>query len=213
MNSFKNTGLYPILDLEFAEKHNLDIFHLVETWISYPDLVNEIQLRAKNLNEAEFRIFCKKIIFRFPDLKFIINDFWRVAAEFNTYGVHIGQEDFWEKMSQKEKDEFHSLSFIKGTSTHALRDVALLLSYPWSYAGFGPIFFTETKFSPYKAMGIKVFKEAVAISKIPLVPIGGLNRDNIMELILAGAKPASISLFSNLEEFKKIAENYPKNLA
>jgi len=103
-------------------------------------------------------------------------------------------------------------SFIKGISSHSIEDIKNLENF-WSYSGIGPLFHTDTKNSVFKPIGITNLSKISEISPIPLVAIGGISMLNIKAV--SGIKnviPASISLFSQKENFSEIVKKWSENM-
>ncbi|MBF3355047.1 thiamine phosphate synthase, partial [Leptospira borgpetersenii serovar Hardjo-bovis] len=104
-NSFpwRVPGIYPILDLDFCKSRNLDYFSLPKFWIEYPDLIPFIQIRAKSASINELEFIVKSLQDLYPDLFWIVNDFWKQAIEWNCFGAHVGKEDY-EALNLEEKN-------------------------------------------------------------------------------------------------------------
>lgn len=183
---------YPILDYDYASSHNLDPISVITEWISATDKIPFIQLRGKSLNESSFADFYHKLSVLFPDINFILNDFWQLAIQFRT-GFHIGKEDY-ESLSVKEKEIVKNYSGIKGTSSHSIEDLGNLENF-WNYSGLGPIFPTKTKISSSKFLGTEIIPNAVDLSSVPIVAIGGITLANYQSIL--DTRPVSISGISS----------------
>ena len=207
---FRNL-LYPILDFDFCNAHNIPLHSLISTWELHPKAISFFQLRAKSLSPSDY----KNLYFstqKKTNLPIIINDHLEIALECNAFGIHIGKEDY-EKISMTLKQELQDSKMLKGTSSHSKDDIDSLEDF-WDYTGIGPLFPTSSKISSYPPIGLENLICLTKISKIPLVPIGGINISHIYELTkIPNVVPASISLFSNLELFPKIVSIWHKNRA
>jgi thiamine monophosphate synthase len=123
----------------------------------------------------------------------------------------LGKEDF-QSLEKKSKSAIKNSSIIKGISSHSIEDIQNLENF-WSYSGIGPLFHTNTKKSPYNPIGIFTLSEISEISPIPLVAIGGISLENINALTgIKNVIPASISLFSQIENFSKIVKIWSENM-
>lgn len=197
-------GLYPILDYDYCLKKEIDIFQLLRIWLSCPDYVECIQVRAKSLSERKYTHLFNEIQTSFPDALFIINDYWKLYKKFPAYGIHLGKEDYL-GLSESEKEEFAEINLIKGTSSHSVEDLKQIDGNLWTYTGFGPMFSTETKKSDYETLGLRALLTASEFSPVPLVPIGGITLSSFPEIYKAvRCRPASISLYSHIPSFRKI---------
>lgn len=200
-------SIYPILDIEFCNSNNIKVPELLSLWLNHPSLIDFIQLRAKNETDTEIKYYYEEIKRAFPNLKIIINDRWNLALELQSFGVHLGKEDFL-KLNKIEKDRLKNIPIYKGTSSHCIEDVKNLDPSFWSYSGFGPIFPTNTKVTNNAILGVDKLKEAVKISKVPIVAIGGINFENFTSVLETGVyKIASISLMSDKNMFERLISN------
>jgi thiamine-phosphate pyrophosphorylase len=107
-----------------------------------------------------------------------------VAAD----GVHLGQTDMPLKAAQKILGD----SMIIGISAESLEDAVEAERGGADYLGVSPIYATPTKTDtapPLGLEGLRAIREAV---KLPLVGIGGLNRDNAAEVIRSGGDGVAV---------------------
>jgi|LauGreDrversion4_1035100.scaffolds.fasta_scaffold46425_2 thiamine-phosphate pyrophosphorylase len=207
---FRNL-LYPILDFDFCNAHNIPFHTLISAWELYPRAISFFQLRAKSLSTSDYKNLYLSAKNK-SSLPIIINDHLDIALECNAFGIHIGKEDY-ENLNKSLKQELQDSSMLKGTSSHSQNDIECLEDF-WDYTGIGPLFPTSSKISSYPPIGIENLLCLTKISKIPLVPIGGINISHIYELTkIPNVVPASISLFSNIELFPKIVSIWHKNRA
>ncbi len=115
---------------------------------------------------------------------FVINDRPDIAKIVDADVLHLGQED----ISYKDATIIVGNDFKIGISTHNLEQLKQAHNFKLNYVGFGPIFNTTTKEKPDPVVGISTLKEALKISKLPLVAIGGIFPENIDDVLQAGAK-------------------------
>jgi len=203
--------LYPILDFDFCNAHNISIHSLLSTWESYPKSISFFQLRAKSLSPPDYKNLYLSTQKK-SKLPIIINDHLDFALECNAFGIHIGKEDY-ETINMNLKKELKDSNILKGTSSHSQSDIESLEDF-WDYTGVGPLFPTSSKISSYPPIGIENLLCLTKISKIPLVPIGGINLTHLYELTkIPNVVPASISLFSDIELFPQIVSIWHKNKA
>ena len=64
------------------------------------------------------------------------------------------------------------------------------------YIAIGPVFSTASKVNPDPVVGLDGVREARALTRKPLVAIGGINRANCRSVIEAGAD--SVAVISDL---------------
>jgi len=109
---------------------------------------------------------------------FIVNDFIDIALLSGADGVHLGQDDVSLARARKITPD----GFIIGVSTHSLEQALEAEKKGADYIGIGPVFATPTK-ENYDSIGFSTVKEVFRNVNIPLVAIGGINLENLGELI------------------------------
>ena len=175
--------LYAILDLGYVAEPD----RVATTLKLIAGGADVLQLRAKGRDIGEIRDVAKEIfpICRAAGVPFIINDYPELAAELDTDGVHIGQDDGPLAAAR----EIIGSGKIIGRSTHSLAQARAALDEGFDYIGFGPLFPTPTKLGrPGIGLAdISVMQRDVG-SKIPAFCIGGIKRANLPEVIAAGAR-------------------------
>jgi thiamine-phosphate pyrophosphorylase len=127
-----------------------------------------------------------------------------LAAEFD--GVHVGQDDLSPEAARKIIGPDRWL----GVSTHNPRQVIEADKTSADYIAIGPVFATGSKANPDPVIGLAGVRQARALTRKPLVAIGGITRENCRLVIDAGAD--SVAVISDLildprksaEEFLRI---------
>lgn len=124
-----------------------------------------------------------------------------LAADFD--GVHVGQDDLSPEASRAIIGPDRWL----GISTHnpeQLREADLTSA---DYLAIGPVFATSSKEKPDPVVGLEGVRRARALTRKPLVAIGGITRANAASVIEAGAD--SVAVISDLiREPRKSAEEF-----
>lgn len=143
-----------------------------------------IQYRDKKSTQAEKLKIAKSIreITGKSGTLFIVNDNIDIALISGADGVHLGQDD----IAVSDASKIVPRNFIIGKSTHSLEQAMAAEKDGADYIGIGPVFKTPTK-EDYIPIGVGTVKKVIQNIKIPFVCIGGLNIDNIQELIELGA--------------------------
>jgi len=174
--------------------------------------VDIIQYRAKKKDAKDMieeAIALKKLCIKY-NVPLIINDRIDIALAIDADGVHVGQEDipvlYVRKLIGNNK--------ILGLSTKNLNHVEEANKLPVDYIGFGSIFPTNTKENA-KVAGLEKLKKAVEISLQPVIAIGGINENNIDEVLKTGCSGVAIvsAIFAgeNIEENTKNLKEKIKN--
>src|SRR5580698_2710935 len=138
-----------------------------------------------------------------PQVRLIMNDRADLclAAEFD--GVHVGQED----LSAESVRRIIGPERWLGVSTHnpeQLREADLTSA---DYLAIGPVFATSSKENPDPVVGLEGVRRARALTRKPLVAIGGITRSNAASVIEAGAD--SVAVISDLLKApRKSAEEF-----
>jgi thiamine-phosphate pyrophosphorylase len=151
--------------------------------------VNFIQYREKHLSRRDLYFHAeklRKITYRYG-ATYIVNDHCDVALAVGADGVHLGQDDLpllYAKKIMKNR--------IIGISTHSLEQAMNASAAGASYIGFGPIYHTATKDAgiPQGPQKLKEIKDNITI---PVVAIGGIGLENLMDLFRAGADAVAIA--------------------
>ena len=149
-----------------------------------------IQLRAKNSSVDEVRRMAKAIapITRAANVGLVINDHLDIARDVGAEICHLGQEDFFDA-GHKHVDELKSKnSKLKiGLSTHAPEQAQRAVEAGADYVAIGPIYATGTK-PTAKPVTLNYVRWAAENVKVPWFAIGGINLQNLDEVLAAGAK-------------------------
>ncbi len=166
--------------------------------------VKVIQMREKFMDVRERYQLGKQLrrITAENDVCLIINDRVDLALALNADGVHLGQEDFpWE-----EAREILGENSIIGASVSEPEQLDRLNEEVVDYIGFGSVFTTQSKRleSENQAVGIENLKRTAKMTALPILGIGGINNDNVKEVIKAGAEGAAV--ISALTQAENIAE-------
>ena len=124
-----------------------------------------------------------------------------LAAEYD--GVHVGQED----LSPPSVRGIIGPDRWLGFSTHNLQQVKEADRTSADYLAIGPVFSTSSKDKPDPVVGLEGVRRARALTRKPLVAIGGITRANAASVIEAGAD--SVAVISDLlREPRKSAEEF-----
>ena len=173
--------LYGIIDLSYVERR--DAARIVAQMIEGG--VDLIQLRGKEKSISELMELSAELheltVQSFTPL--IVNDYAEIARQVPVEGVHVGQNDApIEIVRQKAAREI-----LVGKSTHSLEQARAAQREGADYIGFGPIFATPTR-PDYPAIGLHNIRRVHAEVNLPIFCIGGINIDNLQNVIDAGAK-------------------------
>jgi len=114
---------------------------------------------------------------------FIVNDDAYLAVELRADGVHVGQED----IIPAEARQIIGPDAIIGLSTHSRQQIEAASEEPVDYISVGPIWETPTK-EGRPATGLELIRTAAEVSTKPWFAIGGIDTENVGEVVDAGAE-------------------------
>ena len=148
-----------------------------------------LQLREKSFTHEEMVAEAKEIkaIAAKYQVPFVINDDIYAAKEIDADGVHIGQSD----MEYRKAREILGEDKIIGLSAGNLQEAIDAEKMGADYIGVGAVFHTDTK-KDTTAMSFEELKEITDTVSIPVVAIGGISADNLMQLAGTGIDGISV---------------------
>jgi thiamine-phosphate pyrophosphorylase len=163
--------------------------------------VSLIQIREKNL--------CARLLFeltaavveatRDAAMRVLVNDRADIALAAEADGVHLTANSLPANVIR----ENFPLEFIVGVSTHNIDEVATIANSGADFAVFGPVFATPSKSETH---GIDALREAsVRVAPFPVLAIGGVDAQNVDEILRAGASGfASIRYLNDMDNLQKL---------
>lgn len=148
-----------------------------------------VQLREKNLDETAFfeeavviRKLCKEY-----NVPFIVNDNVEIAVKCKADGIHVGQSD----MEAANVRALVGSQMIIGVSAQTKEQALAAQKAGADYLGVGAVFSTSTKLDAAD-VSYDTLKEICESVEIPVVAIGGINKNNIMKLSGSGADGVAV---------------------
>ena len=167
--------------------------------------VTLVQLREKESSALEFynlSIKVKNITDKY-NIPLIINDRLDIMLATDAAGVHLGQDDMPVAAARRlvGKDK------IIGVSARTTKEAIRAEEDGASYIGAGSVFNTITK-KDAKHISMEELKDMTSAVSIPVIAIGGVNKDNIEMLKDTGIKGiAVVSAILSEKNIKKAAED------
>jgi thiamine-phosphate pyrophosphorylase len=181
----KISGLYVILDRQFlAGRDELDIAGQV-----IEGGARVLQFRDKQSKKGELLLVAQKLkkLCNDAGVLFMINDYLDLALAADADGLHIGQDDLPLSVVRRQLP----IDKIVGYSVNTLSQATKAEKGGADYIAVGSVFPTATK-KEATVIGVDIVRELKRKLSIPLVAIGGINRDNIGEVIAAGADAIAV---------------------
>lgn len=178
---FQKVDVYPVTCERLSEgRSNLQVLEAVIQGGS-----KIIQLREKEYTKRD--LYNLALMFRESTIRagvlLIINDHVDIALAVDADGVHLGQEDLPVQVARKLAPEL-----LIGASTHSLEQAREAEKNGADYINIGPIFSTKTKEGTGGSLGPEAISEISPQIKIPFTVMGGINEDNIEQVLAKGAR-------------------------
>ena len=173
--SKENLLLYAVTDRRWLKDKTL--YQQVEEAIKGG--VTFIQLREKNLDEEAFLKEAEEIteLCRKHQGPFVINDNVEIAAKVGADGVHVGQSDM-EALDVRAKLGDDK---IIGVSAQTVEQALKAQEHGADYLGVGAVFATGSKADAVE-VDHNVLKAICEAVDIPVIAIGGISEENVLEL-------------------------------
>lgn len=155
--------------------------------------VKLVQLREKELDEDSFLREAKemaKLCHRYG-VPLIINDNVDIARRSGADGVHVGQED----MEAAAVRSILGSGMIVGVTAKTTEQALRAQNAGADYLGSGAVFGSATK-TDAMSMSTELLRSICNAVSIPVVAIGGINRDNILRL--AGTDIDGVAVVSGI---------------
>lgn len=164
-----------------------------------------IQLREKAASSAKLLQEAKEIAGICKNrAMFIVNDRIDIALAAGADGVHLGQDD----LPAAEARKLCGKDFIIGVSVGSLSEAEEAAAGGADYLAVSPVYSTLSKKDAGEGHGLSLVREIrAAFPEMPLVGIGGLNKGNAKDAVLAGLDSiAVISAVVSAADIQKAAE-------
>lgn len=143
-----------------------------------------VQLREKDLPREEIREEAVQLcsLCRRYGVPFLINDDVELAVECGADGVHVGQKDMEAGRARALLGE----DKILGVSARTVEQALEAQKNGADYLGVGAVFSTSTK-PDAKALPHETLRDICDAVSIPVVAIGGIKKENMLQLSGCGA--------------------------
>lgn len=145
--------------------------------------VKAFQLREKDLPAKELFLLAEDLRKAIPKGKLFINDRLDIALGVGANGVHLGRGSF----SPIDVKRVLNSSLLVGVSTHSLEEALEAEKGRADFITFGPVFYTPSKAAFGPPLGLERLREVVEKVDCPVFAIGGIKKENIRDVIMAGA--------------------------
>ncbi len=177
--------LYAVTDRAWVGRQSL--YEQVEEALK--NGVTCVQLREKDLNEEDFLAEAREMaaLCKRYGVTFIVNDNVDIAIQCSADGIHVGQEDMVASaVRQRVGDDM-----IIGVSAHTVEEAIEAVKDGADYLGLGAVFSTSTK-TDVEVMSFETLTNICNAVDVPVVAIGGISKNNIMQLSGSGVDGVAV---------------------
>lgn len=174
-----------------CDKHTMRLYAVTDrAWVGKQTLYEQVesalkggvtcvQLREKELDDEAFlkeaieiHALCQRY-----GVPFFVNDNVDIAIQCHAEGVHVGQED----MAAAQVRQRVGDGMMIGVSVHSVEEALEAVKHGADCLGVGAAFATHTK-TDVDVLPHETLRAICDAVDIPVVAIGGITRDNILEL-------------------------------
>ncbi len=179
-------GIYLILDRKLAGERSYR--EIIEKTSKHG--VKIVQLREKGITDRQYIETAIEIkdVCRKNNVLFIVNDRIDIALASKADGVHLGQDDMPVEYARKILGK----NKIIGISAGNEEELKYALNSDVDYISPGPVFPTATKNDAGKPIGIEFVKLTLSKTDKPVIPIGGIDLQNVRELSKIGINKVAV---------------------
>lgn len=202
MNTNQLHGIYPIVNADNMAADSL----LLKVQQALTSGITILQYRNKNIDDPERKSLAQQLLelCHQHQALFIVNDDIHLARTINADGVHLGQCDETLINARKYLGE----SAIIGITCHNSIDLALQAEQQSAnYVSFG-CFFPSTTKPQAKPAHLDILSAATQALQIPVCAIGGINMNNIKQVMHYEIDMIAISdaIFSENQSLQAVDE-------
>jgi thiamine-phosphate pyrophosphorylase len=149
-----------------------------------------IQLRDKRLPARELYEMAVNLaaIAHQRGALLVINDRLDIALASGADGVHLGQDD----LPVREARRLAPPGFIIGASVGSVEEALRAESEGADYLALSPVFSTRSKDDAGPGHGLQMLARIQEAATVPVIAIGGIDRDNAARVIEAGADGVAV---------------------
>ena len=172
-----------------------------------------IQLRSKTSGRDQIRKMADAVlpVTRAAKVGLVINDHLIIAQELGAEYCHLGQEDFFER-GHRHISELLPGDIGIGLSSHAPAQAERAMAAGAAYIAIGPVYATPTK-PAANPVTLDYVRWATANVQVPWFAIGGINLENVDEVLGAGARRICVvSAILNSPDIARTCQKFKQRL-
>ena len=178
-------GLYVIIDTPFLKERS----HIEVASQAVRGGAKTIQLRDKVHSKKELLPIAQQLrnLCAEHNVLFIMNDYLDLAVAVDADGLHLGQDDLPIKLARK----LLPIDKILGGSARTIEQATTAQSEGADYIAVGSMYPTTSKETAV-VVGLKRLRQIRQAVTLPLVAIGGINKDNVAQVMAVGADSVAV---------------------
>ena len=148
-----------------------------------------LQIREKDLAKDAFELEAERLktLCAQHGVPFVVNDSVEITLQCDADGVHVGQSD----IKGRDIRSIIGPDKILGISAGTVEEAVAAEKAGADYIGVGAVFPTGTKKNA-TPMTMELLKEIVSSVSIPVVAIGGISAENILQLRGSGVDGVAV---------------------
>ena len=148
-----------------------------------------LQIREKDLDPGAFETEAARLkaLCERYGVPFVVNDSVEIALAIDADGVHVGQSD----IRGRDIRSLMGPDKILGISAGTVEEAVAAEHAGADYIGVGAVFGTSTKKNA-RNLTVSKLREITEAVSIPVVAIGGINKNNLMELAGSGVDGVAV---------------------
>jgi thiamine-phosphate pyrophosphorylase len=174
-----------------------------------------IQLRAKTFGADQILRLAEMIlpITDTAGVGLVINDHPQIALKAGAMACHLGQEDFFDSGYLRATQVTGCPPQIKlGLSTHEPEQAKRAIQAGPDYVAIGPVYATPTK-PTARPVSLDYVRWAAVTLELPWFAIGGINQQNLTEVLEAGAvRICVVSAILNAPDATRACQHFKQHL-
>jgi thiamine-phosphate pyrophosphorylase len=179
------TGLYVIIDTQaLGERSHLEVARqVIHGGAKVIQLRDKLQSKKELINlSRRLQNLCTK-----HNVLFIVNDYLDVALASDADGLHVGQGD----LPVETARNLLPIDKILGCSTTTVEQALAAQADGADYIAVGSIYPTGSK-ATATLVGLERLRKVRKAITGPVVAIGGINENNVSEVVTAGADSVAV---------------------
>ena len=179
------SGLYVIIDTQALKGRS----HIEAASQAIRGGAKTIQLRDKTQSKKGLLPIAQQLknLCAEHNVLFIVNDYLDLALAVDADGLHLGQDDLPIKVARK----LLPMDKILGGSARTIAQATAAQSEGADYIAVGSMYPTTSK-ETAEVVGPERLRQIRQAVSLPLVAIGGINRDNVTEVMRASADAVAV---------------------